>query len=177
MDLPVAGISRGRRRPLRYDLHVKQINFHPALSALLVLLMMMLPASSCNLQRQSLPANWPVPQFTIPEGSTNVGASDLRFGGETEGLDVANVWALEFSSERPLDEVVAEIEADLKPSGYLKEEAPQPKEGFLRYLSPDGLLVVNVVAYPPEGKRRNYFLYIEKLNAPAAFFLENWKPL
>ena len=111
----------------------------------MIFICMLLVCSSCSKPvPQELPADWPIPELTLPEGSVIT-----RPVAQIHEMPVTlpgRSWMVFFDNPGTFAEVAAEIESGLAQAGYgmiLAGSAPFDSEVTLRwYYSPDGKIEV-----------------------------------
>jgi len=107
---------------------------------------------SCGPKTYSLPKSWPVPQLTMPPGSTIIDPpSEFQKSNQFQlGYPSNHFWEIHFNDSQDLAALAAHIESCLKPLSYSEYWEVWPIEGSSRqnsrtYYSPDGLTCVILV--------------------------------
>jgi len=114
------------------------------------------------LANYSLPESWPIPQLTLPEGSTVTVEPQILHEMDPSWPD--QNWNVDFNNSANMDGVASHVESCLKPLGYLEMWGDNPRVGSTRdgmriYFSPDKLTKISLHAgiKVPEGMPKSDF--------------------
>ena len=120
---------------------------------------------------QGLPSDWPLPDLTLPAGAKGF---EGHVGPSSDGNSTD--YTAFFSSSDPWETILADVEAELRPLGYvvMASDAPAgpnaPKDAGLA--APDGRLLV-FLSYDESKESQSmlgtagyYTLLVKKMNAP-----------